>query len=92
MGGVASQSEVLFLLLAVTLGQSPCPCLYCTLLAQVIDLNNREVWRRRKYRVRRGAVPGSFYFSVLDNGMCTCRHDKHKSACMCAVCLQLCCL
>ncbi|RRT85553.1 hypothetical protein B296_00003287 [Ensete ventricosum] len=27
------------------------------------------VWRRRKYRVRRASVPGTFYFSVLDNGV-----------------------
>ena len=27
------------------------------------------VWSRRKYRVRRGKVPGTFYFSVLDNGV-----------------------
>ncbi|KAK9290458.1 hypothetical protein L1049_008628 [Liquidambar formosana] len=27
------------------------------------------VWRRRKYRVKRAKVPGTFYFSVLDNGV-----------------------
>ena len=27
------------------------------------------VWRKRHYRVRRGKVPGTFYFSVLDNGV-----------------------
>jgi len=28
-----------------------------------------EVWRRRRYRVRRGSTPGTFHFSVLDNGV-----------------------
>ncbi len=28
----------------------------------------KRVWRRRKYRVKRGEVPGTFWFSVLDNG------------------------
>lgn len=28
-----------------------------------------QVWRRRRYRVRRGSTPGTFYFSVLDNGV-----------------------
>lgn len=28
-----------------------------------------QVWRRRRYRVRRGSAPGTFYFSVLDNGV-----------------------
>jgi hypothetical protein len=28
-----------------------------------------QVWRRRRYRVRRGATPGTFHFSVLDNGV-----------------------
>ncbi|PNX97589.1 violaxanthin de-epoxidase [Trifolium pratense] len=27
------------------------------------------VWRRRKYRVKRGKIVGTFYFSVLDNGV-----------------------
>jgi len=27
------------------------------------------VWRRRHYRVRRGRSPGTFHFSVLDNGV-----------------------
>ncbi len=27
------------------------------------------MWRRRHYRVRRGPVPGTFFFSVLDNGV-----------------------
>ncbi|CAH9109713.1 unnamed protein product [Cuscuta europaea] len=27
------------------------------------------VWRRRKYRVKRGKIPGTFHFSVLDNGV-----------------------
>ena len=28
-----------------------------------------KVWRRRHYRVRRAQVPGTFRFSVLDNGV-----------------------
>ena len=27
------------------------------------------VWRRRHYRVRRAEQPGTFFFSVLDNGV-----------------------
>lgn len=36
---------------------------------QVKTLDGREVWRRRHYRMRRGPNPGSFYLSVLDNGV-----------------------
>lgn len=36
---------------------------------KVTTLDGREVWRRRHYRVRRGKIPGQFYFSVLDNGV-----------------------
>ncbi|XP_021274093.1 violaxanthin de-epoxidase, chloroplastic [Herrania umbratica] len=36
---------------------------------QVKTLEGEMVWRRRKYRVKRGKVPGTFYFSVLDNGV-----------------------
>ena len=36
---------------------------------QVRTLDGKLVWRRRRYRVRRGNVPGTFYFSVLDNGV-----------------------
>ncbi|XP_020098700.1 uncharacterized protein LOC109717362 isoform X2 [Ananas comosus] len=36
---------------------------------QVRTLDEKLVWRRRKYRVRRASVPGTFYFSVLDNGV-----------------------
>ncbi|KAM7261774.1 hypothetical protein ACFE04_020851 [Oxalis oulophora] len=36
---------------------------------QVKTLEGKMVWRRRKYRVKRGDVPGTFYFSVLDNGV-----------------------
>lgn len=36
---------------------------------QVQTLEGRMVWRRRKYRVKRGKVPGTFHFSVLDNGV-----------------------
>ncbi|CAK9137994.1 unnamed protein product [Ilex paraguariensis] len=36
---------------------------------QVRTLEGKLVWRRRKYRVKRGKAPGTFYFSVLDNGV-----------------------
>lgn len=36
---------------------------------QVKTLDGRIVWRRRRYRVKRGPVPGKFFFSVLDNGV-----------------------
>ncbi|XP_054805600.1 violaxanthin de-epoxidase, chloroplastic [Prosopis cineraria] len=36
---------------------------------QVRTLEGQLVWRRRKYRVKRGKIPGTFYFSVLDNGV-----------------------
>lgn len=36
---------------------------------QVKTLEGKLVWRRRKYRVKRGKVPGTFHFSVLDNGV-----------------------
>lgn len=36
---------------------------------QVKTLEGPMVWRRRKYRVKRGKVPGTFHFSVLDNGV-----------------------
>ncbi|KAG4211984.1 hypothetical protein ERO13_A02G136100v2 [Gossypium hirsutum] len=36
---------------------------------QVKTLEGELVWRRRKYRVKRANVPGTFYFSVLDNGV-----------------------
>ncbi|KAK3030468.1 hypothetical protein RJ639_039153 [Escallonia herrerae] len=36
---------------------------------QVKTLEGKLVWRRRKYRVKRGKVPGTFNFSVLDNGV-----------------------
>ncbi|KAM6588749.1 hypothetical protein CsatA_011354 [Cannabis sativa] len=36
---------------------------------QVKTLEGKMVWRRRKYRVKRGKVVGTFYFSVLDNGV-----------------------
>ncbi|CAN1173289.1 Violaxanthin de-epoxidase, chloroplastic [Linum perenne] len=36
---------------------------------QVKTLEGEMVWRRRKYRVKRSEVPGTFYFSVLDNGV-----------------------
>ena len=35
---------------------------------QVKTLDGRTVWRRRHYRVRRAQLPGTFHFSVLDNG------------------------
>lgn len=36
---------------------------------KVITLDGRAVWRSRKYRVRRGQVPGTFHLSALDNGV-----------------------
>ncbi|KAI4310713.1 hypothetical protein MLD38_035667 [Melastoma candidum] len=36
---------------------------------QVKTLEGNIVWRRRKYRVKRGKIPGTFNFSVLDNGV-----------------------
>uniref|UniRef100_A0A7N0TUY3 VDE lipocalin domain-containing protein n=2 Tax=Kalanchoe fedtschenkoi TaxID=63787 RepID=A0A7N0TUY3_KALFE len=36
---------------------------------QVKTLDNKLVWRRRKYRVKRGTIPATFNFSVLDNGV-----------------------
>lgn len=36
---------------------------------KAITLDGQEVWRRRRYRVRRGSTPGTFYYSVLDNGV-----------------------
>ena len=36
---------------------------------QAKTLGGDLVWRRRHYRVRRGKTPGTFYFSVLDNGV-----------------------
>ncbi len=36
---------------------------------QVKTLDGRMVWRRRHYRVRRAKQPGTFNFSVLDNGV-----------------------
>ncbi|GJR75088.1 violaxanthin de-epoxidase, chloroplastic [Tanacetum coccineum] len=35
----------------------------------VKTLDGKLVWRRRKYRVKRGKMAGTFYFSVLDNGV-----------------------
>eukprot|EP00898_Chlorokybus_atmophyticus_P003607 jgi/Chlat1/4247/Chrsp27S04324 len=36
---------------------------------QVETLDGRKVWRRRHYRVKRGDKPGTFFFTVLDNGV-----------------------
>lgn len=36
---------------------------------QVKTFDNELVWRRRKYRVKRGTIPATFNFSVLDNGV-----------------------
>ncbi|KAG8055632.1 hypothetical protein GUJ93_ZPchr0001g31735 [Zizania palustris] len=36
---------------------------------QVRTLEGELIWRRRRYRVRRASIPGTFYFSVLDNGV-----------------------
>lgn len=40
-----------------------------TFYMQVITLDGKTVWRRRHYRVRRAEDPGTFHFSVLDNGV-----------------------
>ncbi len=37
--------------------------------AQVRKFDGELVWRRRHYRVRRAERPGTFFFSVLDNGV-----------------------
>lgn len=39
------------------------------LFPQVKTLDGRTVWRRRHYRVKTSEVPGTFWFSVLDNGV-----------------------
>lgn len=36
---------------------------------RVKTLDGRDVWRERHYRVRRAQRPGTFYLSVLDNGV-----------------------
>ena len=36
---------------------------------QVRKFDGEMVWRRRHYRVRRAERPGTFFFSVLDNGV-----------------------
>ncbi|KAI5054889.1 hypothetical protein GOP47_0030034 [Adiantum capillus-veneris] len=36
---------------------------------RVKTLDGRLVWRRRHYKVKRGDMPGTFHFSVLDNGV-----------------------
>ncbi|KAJ6815838.1 uncharacterized protein M6B38_418360 [Iris pallida] len=36
---------------------------------QVRTIEGKLVWRRRRYRVRRAGIPGTFYFTVLDNGV-----------------------
>lgn len=36
---------------------------------KVRTLQGTDVWRRRHYRVRRATTPGTFHFSVLDNGV-----------------------
>ena len=36
---------------------------------KVQTLEGTEVWRRSDYRCKRGDVPGTFYFSFMDNGV-----------------------
>ena len=43
--------------------------LVCNECVQVRTYEGSKVWRRRHYRVRRAEVPGTFRFSVLDNGV-----------------------
>ena len=38
--------------------------------------SGKRVWRRRKYRVKRGERPGTFWFSVLDNGKVERREER----------------
>ena len=35
---------------------------------KVQTLDGKEVWRRSDYRCKRGDVPGTFYFTFMDNG------------------------
>ncbi|KAF3781976.1 Violaxanthin de-epoxidase [Nymphaea thermarum] len=35
----------------------------------VKTLSGEMLWRRRRYRVRRSSIPGTFFFTVLDNGV-----------------------
>lgn len=52
---------------------------------QVKTVDGRLVWRRRHYRVRRAKQPGTFTFSVLDNGVIS----KEYWRCSCCCCSQL---
>eukprot|EP00903_Cladosiphon_okamuranus_P006721 g6558.t1 len=36
---------------------------------KVVTINGEKVWRRRHYRVKPAVTPGTFRFSVLDNGV-----------------------
>ncbi|KAH7297711.1 hypothetical protein KP509_25G007800 [Ceratopteris richardii] len=36
---------------------------------RIKTLDGRLIWRKRRYRVRRGETAGTFHFSVLDNGV-----------------------
>ena len=36
---------------------------------QVKTLDGRIVWRRMTYGVTRAKIPGTFFFSILDNGV-----------------------
>lgn len=36
---------------------------------KVLKINGGQVWRRRHYRCVRAEIPGTFNFSVLDNGV-----------------------
>lgn len=36
---------------------------------KVLTLDGQKVWRQRLYRVRRDKIPGTFFLSVLDNGV-----------------------
>lgn len=52
-----------------------CTVLFDTALASVYDHSRDmvfpflQVWRRRHYRVKPAVTPGTFRFSVLDNGV-----------------------
>jgi len=36
---------------------------------RVKTIDGRDIWCKRHYRVRTGPIPGTFRFSVLDNGV-----------------------
>lgn len=57
---------------------------------QVRTLDGRRVWRRRHYRVRRAEAPGTFRFSVLDNGVTSNEYWRPVFAPLAHTCFDLC--